>query len=97
MYNTVGRLPYYAACLFACAAGAFDPLGLKLFFLATVAAAVGGSSGLMWADSLMPRTMPPKVLWVARSRRWMVSGLIFGLAYVVVLGRGVPLGHRGGR
>ena len=30
-YNTVGRLPYLASCLFNCAAGAFDPLGLKLF------------------------------------------------------------------
>ena len=51
-YNTVGRLPYYAACLFSCAAGALDPLGLKLFLVSTVPAAFGGSSGLMWADAL---------------------------------------------
>ncbi len=53
-YNIVGRLPYYAACLFSCAAGALDPLGLKLFFLSTVPAAFGGSSGLLmgrWADA----------------------------------------------
>ena len=78
MYNTVGRLPYYAACVFACVAGAFDPLGLKLFFVATVAAAVGGSSGLMWADSLLPRAVPTRVLWVERSRGWMVVGWCSG-------------------
>ena len=32
-YNIVGRLPYYAACLFSCAAGLFDPLGVKLFLV----------------------------------------------------------------
>src|ERR1700678_3490578 len=43
-YNTVGRLPYYAAGLFSCAAGAMDPLGLKLLFVSTIPAAFGGSS-----------------------------------------------------
>ena len=93
MYNTVGRLPYYAACLFACAAGALDPLGLKVFFLSTVAAAFGGSSGLMWADSLLPREPPTHVLWVERSRGWMVAAVVLGLGYIVVIGRGVTLGH----
>ena len=31
IYNVVGRLPYYAACLFSCSAGVLDPLGVKLF------------------------------------------------------------------
>ena len=36
-YNTVGDVSrYYAACLFSCAAGALDPLGLKLLFVATI-------------------------------------------------------------
>jgi hypothetical protein len=52
-YNTVGRIPYYVACLFSCAAGALDPLGIKLFFM-SIPAAFRGSSGLPWpiADSL---------------------------------------------
>jgi len=41
-YNDVGRLPYYAACFFSCATGAFDPLGLKLFVVSTIPAAFGG-------------------------------------------------------
>lgn len=56
-YNTMGRLPHYAAGLFSCAAGALDPLGLRLLFVSTIPAAFGGSSGLMWADNLMPRTL----------------------------------------
>ena len=90
-YNTVGRLPYYAACLFECAAGALDPLGLKLFFVATVAAAFGGSSGLMWADSLLPREAPTQPLSVERSRGWMAAAVVLGLGYIVVIGRGVRL------
>jgi hypothetical protein len=54
-YNVVGRLPYLAAGLFSCAAGALDPLGIKLLLVSTIPAAFGGSSGLMWADALMPR------------------------------------------
>ena len=93
MYNAVGRLPYYAAGLLACAAGAFDPLGWKLFFLSTVAAAFGGTSGLMWADSLMPRMAPREVISVKESRGWMVAGAVFAVAYVVVVGRGIALPH----
>ena len=44
-YNTVGRLPYYAAGLFSCAAGILDPLGLKLLFVSTIPAAFGGIVG----------------------------------------------------
>lgn len=93
MYNTVGRLPYYAACVFECVAGSFDPQGLQLFFLSTMAAALGGSSGLMWADSLLPRDAPKQVLWVRPSRRWVGAAVALGLMYVVVLGKGVRLSH----
>lgn len=88
-YNTVGRLPYYAACLFSCAAGALDPLGVKIFFLSTVAAAVGGSSGLMWADSLMPAKPPEQQLWVHSQRIWWSVAAILGLAYILILGPGI--------
>ena len=92
-YNTVGRLPYYAACLFSCAAGALDPLGLKLFFLSTVPAAFGGSSGLMWADSLLPRATPERPLLVQRQPGWWVAAMLLGTAYIIVLGRGIRFPH----
>jgi hypothetical protein len=92
-YNTVGRLPYYAACLFSCVAGALDPLGLRLFFVATVAAAFGGSSGLMWADSLMPAQPAEPELWVQRQPAWWVAAVLLGLPYIVFIGRGIHFAH----
>ncbi len=92
-YNTVGRLPYYAACLFSFAAGALDPLGLQLFFLSTVPAALGGSSGLMWADSLMPNAPGGLKLVVHRAPAWWIAAVLLGTCYIVVLGRGIQFAH----
>jgi hypothetical protein len=89
-YNTVGRLPYLVACIFSCIAGALDPLGIRLFLLSTFPAAIGGSSGLMWADSLLPRR-PAKVgtLWVERQPAWWIAGAVIGIAYILILGPGI--------
>ena len=89
-YNTVGRLPYYAAGVFSCAAGLFDPLGMRLLFVSTVPAAFGGSSGLMWADSLVPAAPATgPALFVQRDRVWWIAALLVGGAYIAVLGPGV--------
>ena len=95
LYNTVGRLPYYAACSFYCVAGVFDPLGLRLLLLSTIPAAFGGNSGLMWADSLLPiRSSEGRVrLIVTRAPAWWVVAAVLGLGYIVILGRGVHLGR----
>jgi hypothetical protein len=92
-YNSVGRLPYYAACLFSCAAGVFDPLGIKLLFVSTIPAAFGGSSGLLWADSLMPRTVPEQNLFIYRNQLWWIAAVIIGSGYIVILGRGIKFVH----
>jgi hypothetical protein len=93
IYNTVGRLPYYSACIFYSLAGAFDPLGVKLLLLSTIPAAFGGLSGLMWADSLLPRTSTEPPLTVSRSPSWWIAAIIIGLAYILILGRGLSLPH----
>jgi hypothetical protein len=92
-YNVVGRFSYYAACLFSCAAGALDPLGLKLFFVSTVPAAFGGSSGLLWADVLMPREAPEQGLVVHRAPAWWIAAVVMGTCYIVFLGRGIQFVH----
>lgn len=92
-YNTVGRLPYLAACIFYCIAGALDPLGIKLLFLSTIPAAFGGLSGLLWADALMPRTAPAHPLAVKRSAAWLWTAIIFGCAFIGILGRGIEFKH----
>jgi len=93
-YNTVGRLPYYAACLFSCAAGALDPLGLKLLLVSTGPAAFGGSSGLMWGDSLLPhRHARERTLLLNRQLAWWIAGAVLGLAYILILGPGIRFTH----
>ena len=92
-YNTVGRLPYYAACLFSCAAGALDPLGIKLLFLSTIPAAFGGSSGLLWADSRLPLESAERELVVQRQPAWWIAAAIVGTFYIAILGPGIRLHH----
>ncbi len=92
-YNTVGRFPYLAACFFSCLAGAFDPLGLKLFLVSTVPGSFGGSSGLLWLDSMMPRRAPGQPLFVRRQIAWWIAAVVFGIAYIVIVGRGINLPH----
>lgn len=92
-YNSVGRLAYCAAGLLGCAAGAFDPLGIQLLFVSTIPAHFGGSSGLLWADSLMPRTVPEQNLVVQPSRLWWIAAVVIGSGYIVILGRGIAFPH----
>jgi hypothetical protein len=91
MYNTVGRLPYLAACFFSCAAGAFDPLGLDLFFVSTVPAAFGGNSGMLWLDSMMPREEPRQSLFVRRQPAWWIAAAVFAVVFIATVGRGINL------
>ena len=93
VYNAVGQLPYFAAGLFSCAAAVFDPLGIKLFFVSTVAAAFGGSSGLRWADYLFAaRNIEPSLLVGRQPARW-VAATISGIAFIVIVGRGIRFAH----
>jgi hypothetical protein len=93
IYNSTGRLPYYAACLFMCLAGALDPLGVKLLFLSTVPAFFGGHSGLMWGDVFLPRTPFEKPLIIERSPALWIATLLLGCAFIAVIGRGIAFRH----
>jgi len=92
-YNVIGRLPYLAGCIFNCAAGALDPLGIKLLFVSTIPATLGGSSGMLWLDGLIPRPLLDARLVVKRQPAWWIIAAIFGVAYIVVLGRGIEFAH----
>ncbi len=92
-YNTVARLPYLAACLFMCAAGALDPMGIKLFFLSTVPAVFGGLSGLLWGDVFLPRTPVEQPLVLPPSRLLWITAIILGCAFILTLGRGLEFNH----
>lgn len=88
-YNPIARLPYLAACLLMCAAGALDPMGIKLFFLSTVPAFFGGLSGLLWGDYFLPRTPPAEVLEVKRSPALWVAAAVLGIAFLLTVARGI--------
>lgn len=92
-YNTVGRLPYLAACLFSCAAGAFDPMGLKLLLVSTVPAAFGGNSGMLWLDSLMPRVAPKEPLVVCQQTALWIAAAVFAAVFIATVGRGIEFAH----
>ncbi len=92
-YNIVGRLPYYAACLFSCAAGVLDPMGWRLLLVSTLPAAFGGSSGLMWADSLLPAEPAEYPLLIRRAPAWWIAAAVLGLAYIFIVGRGIQFAH----
>jgi hypothetical protein len=70
-----------------------DPLGVKLFLVSTVPAAFGGSSGLMWADNLLPRTPGARTLLVNRQPAWWIAAAVLGLAYILILGPGIKFTH----
>ncbi len=68
-------------------------MGLKLLFVSTIPAAFGGSSGLMWADSLLPRAVPGRHLVVRRNPAWWIAAVLLGIPYIVILGRGLHIAH----
>lgn len=88
-YNAVGRVAYLAGCCFNCLAGAFDPMGIRLLLISTIPAAFGGSSGMLWLDDFLPRPLPAVPLIIERRRAWWIFATIFGVAYILVVGRGI--------
>lgn len=91
-YNTVGRLPYVAACVFTCVAGALDPMGFRLMLLSTVPAFFGGLSGLLWGDFfLRGQREPAEVLTVGRSVAVWIAAAVVGIAFLATVARGVAL------
>ena len=88
-YNAIARLPYLTACLFGTVAGLLDPLGFKLLIISTIPAAFGGYSGLLWADAFLPRESREPLLLVTRAPLWWTAAIVLGIAYIVVLGRGI--------
>jgi len=88
-YNVAGRLPYWAGGIFQCIAGLLDPLGWRLLLIATIAAAFGGNSGLLWANAFLPSTTTSETLTVGRSPAWWIAAALLGGAYIFIVGPGI--------
>ncbi len=89
-YNTVGRLPYYATCIYMCLAGALDPLGFNLMLLSTIPAFFGGLSGLLWGNIfLRGQREPDEVLTVRRSVAAEICAALIGIVFLLTVARGI--------
>lgn len=88
-------VPYLSAIVLATVAGLLNPLGIQLLWQSALPATAGGQSGLVWLQYYIPRGTEPRrsAGQLARSYPWIGVGVILGLVYVVVLGRGITL-HR---
>jgi hypothetical protein len=84
-------IPYLAAAIVECAAGAFDPLGLNIYLLSTIPATFGGSSGLVWGHRFIAETSGPRDRVVGRRPVLWAIAAAFALAFIGLLGPGLTL------
>ena len=87
-------IPYLAGGLAFCAAGLFNPVGMKLVVISAAAASFGGTSGLVWLAPWASGTasvdrMPDPPVALARNQSWILLGLVSAAVSIGVLGRGV--------
>lgn len=85
-------LPYLVGGATSVAAGAFNPLGIELVLMSSVAAAFGGASLLAWFYPAYARRTAsgrPPSLAIPRSRGWMAAAAAALAIFVGVFGRGL--------
>ena len=58
---------------------------------ATVPASFGGSSGMLWLDSPMPRGEPSQFLFVRGQPAWWIAAGAFAIVFIATVGRGINL------
>ena len=85
---------YGTGGLLSVAAGLLEPGGVVLVLISGLAASLGGTSALAWGPQLLhdPRLgMPTDTpLRVTRDVRWIVVAALVAIAFVLVLGPGIP-------
>jgi hypothetical protein len=80
-------------------AGLLNPGGMELVLYSGIAASLGGTSGLVWGPQTLRGTRTPssdleKPVLIVR-QNWIVItlGIIIGIAFIIGLGPGIPLGN----
>jgi hypothetical protein len=86
--------PYFAGGIVVCLAGALNPQGWFLVAMSAAASTFGGSSALLWAPewlrgSSIPAGPDAEPVLIERSWAWIVAGVVMGVCFIFVLGRGI--------
>jgi hypothetical protein len=86
--------PYFAGAIVVCLAGALNPQGWFLVAMSAAASTFGGSSALLWAPewlrgSSIPAGPDAEGMPIPRSWAWIVVGVVMGVCFIFVLGRGI--------
>jgi len=86
---------YLAAIVVSTLGGVMNPEGVQYVFLSALPATAGADCGLLWMRYYVPKKVVPEGdgAPVLRSWTWIATGAVVALAFILVLGRGIPL-HR---
>jgi hypothetical protein len=86
---------YVAAVVISTLGGLMFPEGPKYVLISSLPASMGANCGLLWMRYYVPKSVVPRSdgTAVSRSWAWIGSGTVAALAFILVLGRGIPL-HR---
>ena len=90
--RTLTLLPYLVGGATAIASGAFNPLGIRIMLISSVAAAFGGTSLLAWYFPMRAGKQDagaPASLGIARGAGWLVAAAVALAIFVGVFGRGL--------
>ncbi len=85
---------YFAGGMVACLAGALNPQGWFLLAMSAAASTFGASSALVWSPQWLRGTWIPlgpdaEPMPIRRNWAWIVAGVVIGVCFIFVLGRGV--------
>jgi hypothetical protein len=91
---SLALVPYVAGGLAFCAAGLFNPVGMRLVIISAAASSFGGASGLVWLPFWTlgrgPDGSTPEQPVVLPKRAWWIAlGITAGVMLIVILGRGI--------
>jgi hypothetical protein len=86
---------YVAAVVISTLGGLMFPEGWKYVAISSLPASMGANCGLLWMRYYVPKRVVPQAdgSTIRRNWAWIGVGTIVALAFVLVLGPGIPL-HR---
>ena len=86
-------LPYISAIVIVGLAGLLNPISKLLVWQSALPATAGAHSGLLWFRYYVPKKTAPRDSpeSIERSYRWICTGIVSALIYIIVLGHGVTL------